>query len=210
MMKKSNYDIQADISKHIFLKYDQTLFIQKYCLCSDEAWIYLEYMGVPCRINRKDGHIEESINDVWRECRSYNTVMTIYDLLCYHKGKTAPALFHRWCTLGSFVVTGVQETSAFTKRYAALFQYKVDALKAACTSIGGVLQTPIAGADITCRISVTPYFPVLFQFWDADEEFPPKVLLLWDQNADSFLHFETMFYLQGDLLERLKRQMIGS
>ena len=40
--------------------------------------------------------------------------------------------------------------------------------------------------------------------WAGDEEFPPKLLILWDRNADSFLHFETTFYLQGDLLNRLK------
>ena len=30
-------------------------------------------------------------------------------------------------------------------------------------------------------------------------------MLLWDRNTDSFMHFETTFYLQGDLLARLKR-----
>ena len=48
------------------------------------------------------------------------------------------------------------------------------------------------------------FFPVLLQFWQADEEFPPKLVLLWDQNTIEFMHFETTFYLQGDLLERLK------
>jgi hypothetical protein len=27
---------------------------------------------------------------------------------------------------------------------------------------------------------------------------------MWDRNADSFLHFETTFYLQGDVIGRLK------
>ena len=70
--------------------------------------------------------------------------------------------------------------------------------------MGGILQPRMAGADVTCIIPVTPFFPVLLQFWEGDEEFPPKLLILWDRNADSFLHFETTFYLQGDLLERLK------
>ena len=44
---------------------------------------------------------------------------------------------------------------------------------------------------------------MLLQFWDGDEEFPPRLILLWDRSADQFLHFETTFYLQGDLLTRL-------
>ena len=62
-------------------------------------------------------------------------------------------------------------------------------------------------ADVAFRIPVTPFFPVLLQFWESDEEFPPKLRLMWDRNADSFLHFETTFFLQGDLLERLKKAM---
>jgi hypothetical protein len=48
---------------------------------------------------------------------------------------------------------------------------------------------------------------VLLQFWEGDEEFPPKLLILWDRNTDQFMHFETTFYLQGDLLDRLRRIM---
>lgn len=205
-MKKpvSNYDLQVDIGKRIFLEYDQEALIRKFRLEADELWIYLEYMNTPCRIHRKDGRIEAYSNGIWRECRSFNTVMTIYDLLCYHQGPSAPALLGQWCAVGTFVVTGVTNTETFTRKFAQLFDGHVEALKSACERLGGVLQPRMAGADVTCRIPVTPYFPVLLQFWEGDDEFPPKLLLLWDRNTDSFLHFETTFYLQGDLLERLK------
>lgn len=54
---------------------------------------------------------------------------------------------------------------------------------------------------------MTDFFPVLLQFWEGDEEFSPRLLLLWDRNTTEFLRFETTFYLQGDLLERLKNRM---
>ena len=41
--------------------------------------------------------------------------------------------------------------------------------------------------------------------WEGDDEFPPKLQMMWDRNAISFLHFETTFYLQGDLIERLTK-----
>lgn len=208
-MKKpvSNYDLQVDIGRQIFLEYDQETMIRKFSLDADEQWIYLKYLNTPCRICRADGQIDEKRDGSWHECRNFGTVMTIYDLLCYHRGAEAPALRHEWCTVGSFVVTGVTNTGTFTKKYAVLFDGRVEALKAACAKLGGSLEKRMAGADITCRIPVTAYFPVLLQFWEGDDEFPPKLMLLWDRNANSFLHFETTFYLQGDLLERLKGYM---
>ncbi len=208
-MKKSasNYDLQVDIAKRIFLEYDQEILIRKFQLEADVDWIYLTYLNTPCRIDRKDGGVEEYIQNQWKECRSFSTVMTIYDLLCYHRETTAPELAGQWCAVGTFVVTGVTNTDTFTKKYAAMFDGHTEELKAACESLGGVLLERMAGADATCRIPVTPFFPVLLQFWEGDDEFPPKLMLLWDRNTDKFLHFETTFYLQGDLLERLKRSV---
>ena len=199
-----NYDLQVDIGKRIFLEHDQQQMIRKFGLEADRHYIYLTYLNTPCRISRDSGGIEERICDRWQECRDFSTVMTVYDLLCYHKGESAPVLFEQWCAVGTFVVTGVTQTDTFTKKYAQLFAGRLEELKAAAQKLGGVLQKPVAGADLTCKFAVTPFFPVLLQFWEADEEFPPKLMILWDRNADSFLHFETTFYLQGDLLNRLR------
>ena len=203
----SNYDLQVDIGRRIFLQYDQALLIQKYSLQADAQWIYLTYLNTPCRISRSDGQIDEQHDGVWTECRNFGTVMTVYDLLCHHDGKNAPALFGQWCAVGNFVVTGVTDTGAFTKKFAALLGGHIGELKAACVRLGGTFEKRMAGADITCRIPVTDFFPVLLQYWEGDEEFPPKLMLLWDKNSMQFLHFETTFYLQGDLLERLRREM---
>ena len=203
----SNYDLQVDMAKKIFLEYDQDMLIRKFSLDADDRWIFLLYLNTPCRISRTTGAVEELTEDRWQECRDFSTVMTIYDLLCHAKGVHAPVLIGQWCTVGTFVVTGVTETETFTKKYAKVFDGHLPALKAACESLGGVLQPKMAGADLTCRFPVTPYFPVLLQFWEGDEEFPPKLLLLWDRNTEAFMHFETTFYLQGDLLNRLKNRM---
>lgn len=208
-MSSSNYDLQVDIGRRIFLEYDQEMLIRKFQLEADRTWIYLTYLNTPYRINREDGRIEECLDDAWNECRSFSTVMTIYDLLCYHKGAVAPSLFGNWCPVGEFVVTGVQNTEPFTRKYAALFQDHAEELREACLRLDGILQKSMAGADVTCKIPVTEFFPVLLQFWEGDDEFASKLILLWDRNATQFLHFETTFYLQGDLLERLKMHMLS-
>lgn len=199
-----NYQLQAQQARKLFLTYDQEALIRKFHLQADENWIFLSYLNTPCRISRADGQIQQRSPEGWQTCAAYDTVMTVYDLLCYCKGSEMPPLSGQWCAVGTFIVTGITETEGFTRKYARLFDGHGDGLKAACEALGGVLQPAMAGADVTCRIPVTPFFPVLLQFWEGDEEFPPKLLILWDRNADQFLHFETTFYLQGDLLQRLE------
>lgn len=202
-----NYDLQAENARRIFLEYDQQAIIRKFRLDVDSQYLYLTYLHTPCRIDRKTGAVAACRQNTWQECRNFNTVMTLYDLLCYHRGETAPVLFHQWCSVGTFVVAGGPRADTFTGKYARYFGGRLAELKAACESLGGVALPPMAGADLTCRFAVTDFFPVLLQFWEGDEEFPPRLLILWDRNTDSFLHFETTFYLQGDLLERLKGRM---
>jgi hypothetical protein len=201
----NNYDLQVDIARGIFLSHDQERLIRKYALEADENHIFLSYLGTPCRICRKTAAVEEFTDGAWRECRSFNTVMTIYDLLCFHTGDYAPTLSGQWCTVGTFVVTGVTKTEGFTGKFANRFNGHTQELREACSVLGGELLPRMAGADVTCRFPVTPFFPVLLQFWEGDEEFPAKFLVLWDRSTDRFLHFETTFYLQGDLLTRLEK-----
>ena len=61
--------------------------------------------------------------------------------------------------------------------------------------------------DMGAEIEIFPGLPMELKFYFGDEEFPPKLMLLWDRNTDSLMHFETTFYLQSDLLERLKNCM---
>ena len=114
-----NYDLQVDMAKRIFLEYDQERMIRKFCLKADDQWIYLTYLNTPCRINRQTGAVEEHTQEDWIERRNFSTVMTIYDLLCFHKEEKALQLSGSWCAVGTFVVTGVTQTDTFTKKYAA-------------------------------------------------------------------------------------------
>lgn len=204
----SNYDLQVDIGKKIFMEYDQEMLIRRFHLTADKMWIYLDYLHTPYRISRKTGQIQENLTeDIWRECRRYDTVMTIYDLLCYPKTETAPGLSGSWCPVSKFAVMGGPDALGFSQKYAVLFQNHIQQLQKACVSLGGIPQKSFASADLTCMIPVTSYFPVLLQFWEGDEEFPPKLMLLWDENSMAFLHYETTYYLQGDLLERLSQKL---
>lgn len=206
-MEKSvtnNYEKQVYIGREWFMKYDQDKLIKKYGLKNDRDYLYLEYIGTEYRISRADGTVEYKKGEEWLVCREYSIVMTIYDLLCYSGEEMLPLLTGQWQPVSAFVKTGSSpSTGVFTEKYEKAFSGRVEEVKQACVSLGGKIQKRLAGADLTFEMPVMSNFSVLFQFWDGDEEFPPKILLLWDKVSLSYLHFETTYYLQGDLLQAI-------
>ena len=175
----------------------------------NEEYLYLKYVGTEYRINRRDGAIEYVADGEWKDCKEYTMVMTIYDFLCCSGQEILPPLTGQWQPVGRFVTAGSSpSTDSFVEKYARAFSGKVEEVKQACTCLGGKQTERLAGADLTFEMPVLPDFSVLLQFWDGDEEFLPKILLLWDKVSLSYLHFETTYYLQGDLLKTIL-QTIG-
>lgn len=204
----SNYDKQVDIGKGYFLKYDQQTLADKFHLKMDERYLYLTYIGTPCRIERTTGTVYEKTGEEYTECRSYETVMTIYDMLCHGKEKELPPLGGKWTLVANFAAAGASPSAdIFSQKYADHFAGKAEKLKEACLRLGGEVKPRLAGADLTAEIPVFPFFSVLLQFWDADDEFPAQIKIMWDDQTMRYLNFETTYYLQGDLLERLRQKM---
>ena len=178
----SNYEKQVDIGKAHFLKYDQEAISAKFHLDLDKDYIYLTYLNTPCKIDRPSGTVFEKTSDGFAECRSYETVMTIYDMLCHGQETELPPLGGKWTPIANFAAAGASPSAEiFSQKYADFFSGKVDAVKKACVSIGGILKPALAGADITAEIPAFSFFPVLLQFWESDEEFPPQIKILWDK-----------------------------
>ncbi len=201
----SNYDKQVDIGKSYFLKYDQEKLAVKFHLEMDEQYLYLTYIGTPCRIERATGTVYEKNEEVYTECRSYETVMTIYDMLCHSSEPELPPFGGKWTLVANFAAAGASPSAdIFSQKYADYFSGKVEELKQSCIRLGGQIKPRLAGADVTAEIPAFPFFPVLIQFWDADDEFPAQIKIMWDDQTMRYLNFETTYYLQGDLLERLK------
>ncbi len=205
----SNYDKQVDIGRTYFLKYDQNTLAAKFHLQMDDSYIYIRYLGTPCRIERKSGAVYEKKGADFCECRSFETVMTIYDMLCHSQEKEMAGLSGRWTPVANFAAAGASpSTDIFSQKFADAFSGKTKALEKACVQLDGTLLPRLAGADITARIQAFSFFPVLFQFWEGDDEFAPQIKILWDDQTMQYLNFETTYYLQGDLLGRLL-QMIS-
>lgn len=57
--------------------------------------------------------------------------------------------------------------------------------------------------DAAFVFHVFPFLPLVFQFWESDEEFPPVLKFMWDENVLDYLRFETLYYVMGDFLDAL-------
>ena len=101
-----NYEKQIYIGRDLFLRYDQDMLIKKYKLKNDHAYLYLNYIGTEYRISRSDGSIEYMAKGIWKICKEYSIVMTIYDLLCYSEDKPLPPLTGQWQPVTRFIPTG--------------------------------------------------------------------------------------------------------
>ena len=102
----SNYEKQVDIGKAHFLKYDQEAISAKFHLDLDKDYIYLTYLNTPCKIDRPSGTVFEKTSDGFAECRSYETVMTIYDMLCHGQETELPPLGGKWTPIANFAAAG--------------------------------------------------------------------------------------------------------
>lgn len=204
-MKTSNYDQMRDRMETEFLNYDQEKMIRKYGLVHDGAYLYLTFVGRNCRISRDSGRVEWTEDDFRHAVHAdYNVSMTIFDVLCY-AGEDC-------CLSGRFMpvsqLKGTVQSATPGKDLFAGTAKKFDRcagqLARACELLGGQKETV---GDVSYRIPLFDFLPVILQFWESDEEFPPVLKLMWDENILSYMHFETTFFAAGHLLERLLEVM---
>lgn len=200
-MKTSNYDRMRDQMEKEFLNYGQEKMIRKYGLAYDDAYLYLTFVGRRCRIGRDNGRVEWTEDDFCHAAHAdYNVSMTVFDVLCYAKDDC--------CLSGRFMpvsqLKGIVQSASPGKDMfsgtAKKFDRHAGQLAKACELLGGQKETV---GDVSYRIPLFDFLPVILQFWESDEEFPPVLKLMWDENILSYMHFETTFFAAGHLLERL-------
>lgn len=86
------------------------------------------------------------------------------------------------------------------RKESSYFAGHSEQLKSACEKLGGI---PQQSADISSKIMLFDFLPVILQFWDADAEFDAVLKIMWDTNILDYMHFETAFFAIKHLLSRL-------
>lgn len=197
--RPNNYDIQMQQAKKHFLTYDQQELIARCRLDFDEKYFYIRFLGSDYRICRSTGDMERKTESGWEDANSFGEVMTILDWLC--DSRPDRYITGRWInivTQGHYFHRSLQEEGEDPE--AALFDKDPAGFCAACQALGG-RECP--GADHSYAIELIDGLEILLQLWHGDEEFPPRLCLLWDENTTRYIRYETTWYAAGLLRQRL-------
>lgn len=205
MTDKSNYDRMRNQMRSEFIKYDQKKMIEKFNLNHDNNYLYVNFVSRDYRIHRTRGIVEWSDNQFHSVVEAdYNESMTIYDVLCYSRDDCK--LSGKFCPIHR--AKGVPKTiymkGSIFQKSAAEFQGHLRELKEACSQLGESL--PMAG-DVAALIQAFPFLPVTFQFWEGDDEFPPSLKFMFDENILEYMHFETVHFMSFHILRRIREGM---
>ena len=201
--KRDNYKIQAAQAKRCFLTYDQQEILSRCSLAADEAYFYLKFLSEGYRISRTTGDMQRLHRGCWVDGNGFHEVMTILDWLC--DSKPDRYISGRWVnivSLGHSFHTQLQEDGE--DPLAAYFDQNPDAFCAACAALQG---ERIPGGDISFTVELLDGLRVLVQLWHGDEEFPPKLRLLWDENTTRYIRYETTWYASSLLRQRLRENI---
>ncbi len=89
-------------------------------------------------------------------------------------------------------------------RLAKSFAGRADLLRRAATAIGGSPHETGASHDVCSAIPALPVIPLMFTFYDEDEDFPAEVKVFYDSKAQSFLDLECLAVLGMILVTELE------
>ena len=201
METRDNYRTQLEQAKETFLRYDQQKLIAKLNLSHDDTYFYPILLGSCYRIHRETGDFRRREGETWVDANTHSEVMTLLDLIC--DSREDRYLSHRWkdmVAFGHMFHRDLQEADPWALR----FQEDPEGLARACVRLGGV---PFAKGDVACEIELFDGLHVVLQLWLGDEEFPPRLRLLWDENALMYIKYETMYFAKALLLNRIWEHM---
>lgn len=204
-MALSNYEIMRDQMREEFVKYDQEKMIQKFHLKNDEEYIYMDFVLRHYRIHRRNGRAEWS-EDHFKTVNEadYNESMTIYDMLCYSRDDCR--LSGKFCPVNMLkgTVQSAGPGGNMFQRSADELSGRLEELEYACSILGKPAQM---SGDVAAVLYPFSFLPVILQYWDADEEFPANLKFMFDENILDFLHYETLFFMMGHMISRIKEIM---
>lgn len=201
MARINNYLVQVQQAKQHFLRYDQQRIIEKLKLQADEKFVYVKLLCKTYRIHRDTGDVERR-EEAWVDANTHEEVMTLMDLVC--DSREDRYLACRWKNMLSFGLMFHQNLLEDRNPFAEAIQANPEGFRKACITLGG---EPLPQGDIAYAIEVFDGLPIAVQFWEGDEEFPPRVRYMWDENALMYLKYETMYFAVNLLKSRILKMM---
>lgn len=202
MERRDNYLVQAQQAKQTFLTYDQEAIVCKLKLAADGDYLYPRFLGSTYRICRKSADFRRLKDGIWVDANTHGEVMTLLDLLC--DSREDRFLANRWQNMLTFGHMFHQQLMETADPYALYFEQQLPRFREACLALGG---KTLPQGDAGYAIEVFDGLCIGLQLWLGDEEFPPQLRWMWDENALMYLKYETMYFARGVLLQRIREEM---
>lgn len=200
-----NYDKMAAFGAQMFCEQDQEALLARFPLEHDDRFLYVVMLGDAYRIDRVDGRVERASSasdgvsaERWEPATAQQALIVL-DMACNRVG--APQLTGTWASTGE--LSGAASSPSTSGLYAsriASFAGDPEKLRRACEAMGA---RAIPGGEVSFVFDVFDGMPLWLQFWDADDEFPAQMTFLWDKSTSLYLHYETLWYILFELLDRL-------
>ena len=199
-----NHRKMVEKAAEIFLSYDLDAMAEKLGIECDEDYLYTELLKRSYRISRQDGSIEWS-EDGFEHCNAagFSESMILYDLIAYSRpGAAASGEYTQVKNLADTVTGQHYAGKGMIDSAAEYFDGREQELINGCESLGGV---PYGRGDVSFRVPVWRNLCFVLSFWSSDDEFPPQLVAMVDMNMKDFIHYETIWYLEGYLIDRVKK-----
>ncbi|MDO5411275.1 MAG: DUF3786 domain-containing protein, partial [Lachnospiraceae bacterium] len=196
------YQVLCEEWRQIFLKMDlETVAAKLPGLKLTEEALKFNYFGEPHRIDRKTGFI-------WNEAAKerltdFGNLMIVYHLLYY--SEEHPVLSGEWVPFREVKMAGVFDAAyqkMAVKPFAQTFAEKTELLKQVASRLGFPDEKY---GDVSFRVPVFDCLPLIFIFWDGDDEYPAQANILFDRNITAFTHAETVVLIAEMASARLIR-----
>lgn len=201
--RRDNYLIQAAQAKQRFLTYDQQEMIRRCRLSFDDDYLYAALLAEPYRVHRKSGDMQRLHHGNWVDANSFAEVMILLDWLCDSRSdRYITGRFVNIVTQGHYFHRNLQENQKDPD--AELFVARQADFCVACEKLGA---EPMVGADIGYAVELLDGVKIFVKLWYADEDFPAKLLCLWEENVLQYIRYETTWFALGLLVERIKENM---
>ena len=199
MLSMNNYEKMQEAARLRFLEYEFEKLCTHPAIVAEERGLTFHFLGQECYVNRETGVIF-----IQGRKANFTESLTVYDWLCDRKPDAVAA--NEFCAINSLpgVLVSGGTLGLNGNAVAPLIAKNLAGFMEICNSMGG-RQVP--GADLAVVLYPLPDLPMLLKFYEADEEFPASVSLLWDRNILRFLRYETVYYLAGCLLERFRNAL---
>lgn len=200
-MRESNYEKAKRAAQRLYLEHDRRQIAARFHLRADENFLYIRFVGRDYRIAHADGRVEWTADGFATATQAgFEEALTLFDLLCC--AKEGCVCSGRFAAVRSGAVSAPGD--ALFSEAARRLGRRASLLPAAFARLGG---EPYPIGDIASRLPLFDFLPVVVQFWREDDEFPPAVRFLWDENILDFMRFETTFYAAGHLLRRVEEEL---